>query len=78
MFTAESLDQLTEWVVDKFKNVRNKNIEPPSFPGHPLTKNELMVIHVIHTKVRILDSKLYVKYRNKYLLSLSKMFVPWK
>ncbi|RCH96410.1 Insulinase (Peptidase M16), partial [Rhizopus stolonifer] len=37
-----SLDELTEWAVDKFNNVRNKNIEPPSFPGHPLTKNELM------------------------------------
>ncbi|OBZ83270.1 Insulin-degrading enzyme [Choanephora cucurbitarum] len=38
----EPLDQLTEWAVDKFKDVRNKNIDPPSFPGHPLTKNELM------------------------------------
>ncbi|KAI7895156.1 Metalloenzyme, LuxS/M16 peptidase-like protein [Mucor mucedo] len=38
----EPLDQLTEWAVEKFKNVRNKNIQPPSFPGHPLTKNELM------------------------------------
>ncbi|KAI9477913.1 MAG: Metalloenzyme, LuxS/M16 peptidase-like protein [Benjaminiella poitrasii] len=38
----ESLDQLTEWAVDKFKHVRNKNIEAPSFPGHPLTENELM------------------------------------
>ncbi|KAF7727647.1 Insulinase (Peptidase M16) [Apophysomyces ossiformis] len=38
----ESLDELTEWVVEKFKDVRNKNIEPPSFPGHPLTENELM------------------------------------
>ncbi|KAI9475636.1 MAG: Metalloenzyme, LuxS/M16 peptidase-like protein [Benjaminiella poitrasii] len=38
----ESLDQLTEWVVEKFSNVVNKNITVPSFPGHPLTKNELM------------------------------------
>ncbi|KAI7897701.1 Metalloenzyme, LuxS/M16 peptidase-like protein [Cokeromyces recurvatus] len=38
----ESLDQLTEWAVEKFKYVRNKNIEPPSFPGHPLTEKELM------------------------------------
>ncbi|KAI8388880.1 Metalloenzyme, LuxS/M16 peptidase-like protein [Radiomyces spectabilis] len=38
----ESLDELTQWTVEKFKNVRNKNIQPPSFPGHPLTKNELM------------------------------------
>lgn len=39
----EPLDQLTEWAVEKFKNVRNKDIEPPSFPGHPLTENELTV-----------------------------------
>lgn len=41
--SLESLDQLTEWAVDKFKDIRNKSIDPPSFPGHPLTKNELMV-----------------------------------
>lgn len=39
----ESLDQLTEWAVEKFKDVRNKSIEPPSFPDNPLTKKELMV-----------------------------------
>ncbi|KAI8982604.1 Metalloenzyme, LuxS/M16 peptidase-like protein [Pilobolus umbonatus] len=38
----ESLDQLTEWAVDKFNDVRNKNIDAPSFHGHPLTQNELM------------------------------------
>ncbi|KAI7855111.1 Metalloenzyme, LuxS/M16 peptidase-like protein [Circinella umbellata] len=38
----ESLDQLTDWAVEKFKDVRNKGIEPPSFPGHPLTEKELM------------------------------------
>ncbi|KAG0170307.1 Insulinase (Peptidase M16) [Apophysomyces sp. BC1034] len=38
----ENLDELTEWVVEKFKDVRNKDIEPPSFAGHPLTENELM------------------------------------
>ncbi|KAG0178612.1 Insulinase (Peptidase M16) [Apophysomyces sp. BC1034] len=37
----ESLDQLTEWAVAKFKDVRNKAIDPPSFDGYPLTKNEL-------------------------------------
>ncbi|KAF7728621.1 Insulinase (Peptidase M16) [Apophysomyces ossiformis] len=37
----ESLDQLTDWAVEKFKDVRNKAINPPSFDGHPLTKNEL-------------------------------------
>lgn len=39
---AESLDQLTEWVVEKFSTVTNKNIPVPSFKGHPLTKNEIM------------------------------------
>lgn len=38
----ESLDQLTEWVVEKFASVTNKNIPVPSFEGHPLTKNEIM------------------------------------
>ncbi|ORE08646.1 hypothetical protein BCV72DRAFT_203143 [Rhizopus microsporus var. microsporus] len=38
----ESLDQLTEWAVEKFRDVRNKSIEPPSFPDNPLTKKELM------------------------------------
>ncbi|KAI9266092.1 Metalloenzyme, LuxS/M16 peptidase-like protein [Sporodiniella umbellata] len=37
----ESLDELTAWAVDKFHPVRNKSIEPPSFPGHPLTQQEL-------------------------------------
>ncbi|KAL0093600.1 ubiquinol-cytochrome c reductase core subunit 2 [Phycomyces blakesleeanus] len=38
----ETLEELTEWTVEKFKDVRNKGIDPPSFPNHPLTKNELM------------------------------------
>jgi insulysin len=40
----ESLDTLTTWAVDKFKDVRNKNIDPPTFEGHPLTEKELKVI----------------------------------
>ncbi|KAI9336687.1 Metalloenzyme, LuxS/M16 peptidase-like protein [Pilaira anomala] len=36
----ESLDQLTEWVVEKFSNVINRNILVPSFEGHPLTENQ--------------------------------------
>ncbi|RCH95916.1 Insulinase (Peptidase M16), partial [Rhizopus azygosporus] len=47
----ESLDQLTEWAVEKFKDVRNKSIEPPSFPDNPLTKKELMPVK----DVRILE-----------------------
>ncbi|CAO3652625.1 unnamed protein product [Cunninghamella blakesleeana] len=38
----EPLDQLTQWVVEKFSEVQNKNIQVPTFPGHPLTENELM------------------------------------
>ncbi|CAO3651050.1 unnamed protein product [Cunninghamella echinulata] len=38
----ESLDQLTQWVVEKFSDVQNKSIEVPTFEGHPLTKNELL------------------------------------
>ncbi|CAO3593944.1 unnamed protein product [Absidia cylindrospora] len=41
IFGRESLDTLTDWAVDKFKDVRNKNIDPPSFDGHPLTEKEL-------------------------------------
>ncbi|CAO3590985.1 unnamed protein product [Absidia cylindrospora] len=37
----ESLDQLTQWVVDKFSNVQDKNINIPTYPDHPLTQNEL-------------------------------------
>ncbi|KAG1283773.1 hypothetical protein G6F66_010823 [Rhizopus arrhizus] len=37
----ESLQQLTEWVVEMFSSVKNKSIPVPSFDGHPLTKNEL-------------------------------------
>ncbi|KAH8549377.1 Metalloenzyme, LuxS/M16 peptidase-like protein [Umbelopsis sp. PMI_123] len=38
----ESLDQMTTWAVEKFKDVRNKSIDPPAFEGHALTSNELM------------------------------------
>lgn len=53
----ESLDQLTEWVVDKFSSVTNKNIPVPSFEGHPLTKNEVMKQIFIKSvkKTRTLD-----------------------
>lgn len=36
------MDQLTEWGVGMFSGVPNKSIPVPSFPGHPLTKNEIM------------------------------------
>ena len=37
----ESLDQLQEWVVEKFSAVKNKNVDPPNFEGKPYTKKEL-------------------------------------
>jgi insulysin len=39
----ESLDQLTQWVVEKFSAVKNKGIPVPTFEGHPLTENEMLV-----------------------------------
>ena len=39
----ESLDQLLQWVVEKFSAVKNKNVPIPTFEGHPLTENELLV-----------------------------------
>ncbi|CAJ0832866.1 6120_t:CDS:10 [Entrophospora sp. SA101] len=38
----EPLDQLTQWVVDKFSDVNNKSIPIPIFKENPYTKNELM------------------------------------
>ncbi|RIA99019.1 Metalloenzyme, LuxS/M16 peptidase-like protein [Glomus cerebriforme] len=38
----ESLDQLSQWVIEKFSTVKNKGIPIPTFEGHPLTKNELL------------------------------------
>ncbi|CAB4420535.1 unnamed protein product [Rhizophagus irregularis] len=38
----ESLDQLTQWVIEKFSAIKNKNVPIPTFDGHPLTENELL------------------------------------
>ncbi|CAI2164638.1 11700_t:CDS:10 [Funneliformis geosporum] len=38
----ESLDQLSQWVVEKFSAVKNKNISVPTFEDNPLTENELL------------------------------------
>ncbi|KAK9711990.1 metalloprotease, partial [Basidiobolus ranarum] len=37
----ESLDKLTDWVVNKFSPIQNKSIAVPEFPGSPLTPLEL-------------------------------------
>ncbi|KAI8077795.1 Metalloenzyme, LuxS/M16 peptidase-like protein [Halteromyces radiatus] len=51
----ESLDQLTQWAVEKFSDVRDKNIKVPTYPGHPLGQNELLkqilVKSVKHTRL---------------------------
>lgn len=39
----EPLDQLTQWVIEKFSAIKNKNVPIPTFDGHPLTENELLV-----------------------------------
>ncbi|KAI8612850.1 Metalloenzyme, LuxS/M16 peptidase-like protein [Chytriomyces sp. MP71] len=38
----ESLDQLQQWVVEKASAIKNKDIDPPSWPGHPMTKDDLL------------------------------------
>ncbi|KAJ2083683.1 metalloprotease [Coemansia sp. RSA 988] len=37
----DSLDQLVEWVVDKFSHIKSKGPTKPLFGGHPLTSNEM-------------------------------------
>ncbi|KAJ2616625.1 metalloprotease [Coemansia sp. RSA 1365] len=37
----DSLDQLSEWVVDKFSHIKSKGPTKPLFEGHPLTANEM-------------------------------------
>lgn len=37
----ESLDELTQWAVDKFSGVRNKGLAAPTFPSSPLGPNQL-------------------------------------
>ena len=39
----EPLDELEQWVVDKFAAVENKNTEAPNFDGRPLTAGEFQV-----------------------------------
>ncbi|KAI8378795.1 Metalloenzyme, LuxS/M16 peptidase-like protein [Choanephora cucurbitarum] len=53
----ESLDQLTEWAVEKFSAVINKDIPVPSFPEPPLTSDHLQTQIFIKPvrKTRTLD-----------------------
>ncbi|KAJ3016137.1 UNVERIFIED_CONTAM: Insulinase (Peptidase M16) [Siphonaria sp. JEL0065] len=38
----ESVEQLSEWVIEKTSAIKNKDIPVPSFPGHPLGKEECL------------------------------------
>ncbi|KAJ3143098.1 Insulinase (Peptidase M16) [Physocladia obscura] len=38
----ESISQLSEWVVEQTSAIKNKDIPIPKFPGHPLSKNQLL------------------------------------
>ena len=40
----EPLEQLEQWVVDKFAGVKNKDLKPPNFEGTPFTEKELLVL----------------------------------
>lgn len=53
----ESLDQLTEWAVDKFSGVRNKGLAAPSFPRSPLGQDQLATQVFFRTvkDIRLLD-----------------------
>ena len=42
-FLAESLDELTDYIVPLFGDVENKNCEVPSWPEHPYGPNEVKV-----------------------------------
>lgn len=39
----ESLDQMEQWVIDKFSSVKNQDLNPPDFEGAPYTEKELQV-----------------------------------
>ena len=43
----DSLDQLENWVVQKFSSVPNKSLPPPHHRGHPLTQKELGIQYFV-------------------------------
>ena len=79
----ESLDDLAEWVLDKFQHVPNKNIKIPVFEGHPLTESELMVSKENSLVIEWLipnqhcQNLLTTYCRNKCLSCLSKTIGLW-
>ncbi|CAO1620783.1 unnamed protein product [Sympodiomycopsis kandeliae] len=53
----ESLEQLTEWVVENFSQVRNKGLAAPTFPSSPLSSHQLQTQVFFRTvkDIRMLD-----------------------
>jgi secreted Zn-dependent insulinase-like peptidase len=45
----ESLDQLQDWVVEKFSDIQNKELPRPDFKGQPFTEKELQVRDPSHS-----------------------------
>lgn len=39
-----SLDTLEGWVLNMFKDVKNKDLPEPKFEGQPFTEKELLVL----------------------------------
>jgi insulysin len=42
LYNLEPVSTLKEWVARLFSPIQNLQISPPSFPGHPLTKHQLL------------------------------------
>ena len=40
----ESIEELTEWAIEMFSEIKNKDTPVPSFPGHPLTKEQCQTL----------------------------------
>ncbi|CAO1621115.1 unnamed protein product [Jaminaea pallidilutea] len=53
----EPLDQLNDWIVDKFSGVRNKGLAAPTFPESPLGKEQMSTQIFFRTvkDIRMLD-----------------------
>ena len=47
----DPLDQLSEWAVEKFSEIRNLGITPPAYPNSPWTPKELLVDELKRKKI---------------------------
>lgn len=73
----ESLDQLTDWVVDKFSAVRNKGLAAPTFPTSPLGKEQLATQVFFKTvkDIRSLDLTFPIPDQNAHFRSKPGQFL---